>query len=813
MIIKNKWSGLTVFAGLILAFAISTALITEEEPLKIILSRLEKFRASYPQEKVHLHLDKPFYATGEQIWFKAYVVTAESHQLSGLSKILNVELINGRDSVTQSLRLPLTTGITWGDFQLPDSLPEGNYRIRAYTNYMRNFGDEYFFDKTIQIGNAFSSANNSLDKTNAKNTDVQFFPEGGNQVYGIRSKIAFKALGADGLSKDISGYISDGNGEKVLEFKSEHAGMGIFSLQQLSGQTYTATVKFPDGSEKKTILPKAQTEGFVLGTANLDSAYLWVKISASPAMISAGGQLTLVAQSNSVVKFVSTNKLDNATFSAKIPKNRFSTGILQLTLFDQKNQPVAERLVFINHNDFLKVKVNGAKTAASRKKMKMELEVQDPSGKPVLGSFSIAVTDATKVPLSTDKETTILNNLLLSSDIRGYVEQPNYYFTATDAQKVRELDNLMMTQGWRRFTWKNILAGNFPQLTYKVEDGIHISGRISQSKKPVAGGKVTMMSSKDFFVIDTLTDNDGRFVFKDLVFPDSTRFVIQARTAKDKKFVDIELDHILPQRVTENKNAAEMEADVNKKLFAYLQNNRDQFEEIRRKFMTQKNNLLSEVKIVKRVERKVKGSVNMAAGADVIVTGEELENGITLDQVLQGRVAGLTMMGGVPYMGRSMHSSITGPTAMGIILDGVRVESTALSEIYTDNVEGVEVLKGANAAIYGMTGFGGVLIVTTKSGGGKTGANPYTAGLITYSPKAYASAREFYMPNYDDPKTNKQLPDLRTTVFWHPNIIVKGGKASFEYFNADGKGPYKITIEGIDGDGKLARYVYDYIVN
>ncbi|WP_316811928.1 TonB-dependent receptor plug domain-containing protein [Pedobacter heparinus] len=815
MMKKRIKSQLAVFASLILVFFFSVSLINENEALKAMLSKLELYRMNYPQEKVQLHLDKPFYATGDNIWFKAYVVTAESHQLSELSKILNVELINEKDSISQSLRLPLTNGITWGDFQLPDSLQEGNYRIRAYTNYMRNFGDDYFFDRTIQVGNPLSNklVHPKIKKTAVipilNQTDVQFFPEGGNQVCGISSKVAFKAMGADGLGKNVTGYLSDSNGKKILEFKSEYAGMGVFSLQQQPGQTYTATVKFPDGNEKKLVLPKALEQGFVLGATNLDSTYLSVKISASPAMIVAGGQFTLVAQSNSVVKFVSTNKLNNSVFSSRIPKSRFSSGILQLTLFDQQNQPVAERLVFINHNnDVLKVTVKAARAAVSRKKMKMEMEVQDASGKPVFGSFSVSVTDATKVPADGYKEKTILNNLLLTSDIKGYVEQPNYYFTATDPQKVHELDNLMMTQGWRRFTWKKILAGNFPQLIYKPEDGIHISGRVTQGKKPVPGGKVTLLSSKEnLFVIDTLTDNNGRFVFKNLVFPDSTNFVVQARTAQGKKFVDIKLDNILPQGVAKNKNLPETEADVNKKLAAYLQNNRDQFEEIRRKFMLQRNNLLAEVKIVKRLERKVKGSANIAASADAIITGEELENGITVDQVLQGRVAGLMVRNGTAMLMRSRHA------AMGVILDGVRMPANALGDIYTHEVEAIEVLKGASASIYGMTGFGGVLIITTKFAAGKPVHYPYTAGLITYSPKAYTSAREFYMPNYDEPKSNQQLSDLRTTIFWHPNIIVKGGKASFEYFNADSKGPYKVTIEGIDGNGKLARQVDNYTVN
>jgi TonB-dependent SusC/RagA subfamily outer membrane receptor len=897
-----------IFACLMLAFGALVAFIAEDGPLKVILSQLEKFRAEYPQEKVHLHLDKPFYAVGDDIWFKAYVVDAESHQVSGLSKVLNVELIDGQDSIRQTLRLPLTAGVAWGDIRLTDSLQEGNYRVRAYTNYMRNFGDEYFFDKTIMVGNTvsnnilttanyqyqsqgkvnatinytdnngiplndkdvaydvqldFKNAAKGTAKTDAKGdihisfadnassalkpgivhtvlkidkqsisksfpikststeTDVQFFPEGGNQVDGIRSKVAFKAVGADGLGKSVSGYVANSGGEKVVEFQSQHAGMGAFVFQPVAGQTYTATVKFPDGSEKKIALPKAQAEGLVLGAFNTDSTSLVIKISASPAVMAQGGQVTLVAQSNSAVKFVSQNKLDNPVLSARIPKSRFPTGILQLTLFNQQNQPVAERLVFINHNDFLNVALNGPKTSATRKKVKMELDVKDTSGKPATGSFSVAVTDATKIPadlVDVNNETTILTSLLLTSDLKGYVEQPNYYFTAVDEQKALGLDNLLLTQGWRRFTWKNILGGTFPQVTYKAEDGLTITGRITQSKKPIAGGKVTLMSSQGgLFAIDTITDADGRFVFKDLIFPDSTRFVVQARTDKDKKFVNIALDRLPPQLVSANKNAGEVEVNVNKKLTPYFKNNSIQFEDLRRISEINKNTMLSEVKIVERQSKAVKGSASLAPRADFVVKGDDLLTCTNVIDCLQGRIPGLLVkhnpesLSGVPYLMRSMNISTEGLTPMLLVLDGVTVSPETIDDVPANDVEGIEVLTGASTSIYGQHGGGGVIIITTKGPGSNHAYNSYTPGLISYIPRGYYKSREFYSPNYD--KINTQKPDLRTTVFWHPNVIVKDGKASFEYFNSDGKGPYKVTVEGIDVHGNLARYVYNYTVN
>ncbi|HEY0898457.1 MAG TPA: TonB-dependent receptor, partial [Sphingobacteriaceae bacterium] len=296
-----------VAAGLLIFLSVA-GFIHADDPLQNMLNKLEKFRSEYPQEKVHLHLDKPYYAIGDNIWFKAYVVNGAKNQLSTLSKILYVELINEKDSVKQSARLQLRSGLAWGDFKLSDSLREGNYRIRAYTTWMRNFTEDYFFDKTITIGNAlsndyltdvtyaFSKAGNAekvtatiqyldlegkpvankemtydvqLDfrnvakgktttnaqgiaqlsfvnnqpwllksgkintrvkindkrivaktlpvKSTSTNVAVQFFPEGGDLVDGIRSRVAFKAVGADGLGVDIEGIITDEDKEKIAE--------------------------------------------------------------------------------------------------------------------------------------------------------------------------------------------------------------------------------------------------------------------------------------------------------------------------------------------------------------------------------------------------------------------------------------------------------------------------------------------------------------------------------------------------------------------------------------------------------------------
>ncbi len=877
-----------------------------EVQLKKLISQTGQYQSERPYEKVHLHMDKPYYTIGDNIWFKAYVVSAENNQPSGISKILYAELINEKDSVKQTLKLPLMVGLAWGEFTLSDTLREGNYRIRAYTNWMRNFGEDYFFDKTITIGNAITNniisevnytfskegasqkvnaainykdidgnpitnkavnyevhlgsgtiskgmaktdSKGNLDlsfinnqpsilksgsintqlklddkrsvtknfpvKSTSNDTDVQFFPEGGDLIAGLVSTVAFKALGAAGLGVAVSGYLTDNDNNRITDFKSEHQGMGLFRFRPQAGVPYKAIVKFDDGSEKSFDLPRIQPKGCVLSIDNSNPENLMISITATSSLVNE--EVTLIAQGNNRIHYVSKSKLTGARLSTSIPKKRFPEGILQLTLFSAQNEPLAERLVFINHQEQLKIDVSAsAQDFAKGEKVRLSLQVADKDDKPVLGSFSVSVIDETKVPYDDYNETTILSNLLLTSDLKGYIQQPNYFFTAMDENKIRQLDILMLTQGWRRFAWKNILADTYPALIYQPEQNIAVSGKVTTKGKPVSNGKVTLfyMAGKPFLT-DTFTDAQGKFKFNNLYFQDSTKIVLQARNEKDRKNVQIELDQIPAQLVTKNKNLANVEVNVNKSMVAYLKNSMNQFDSLRR--MGNGSIMLDEVKIVAE-KQEVKNSANLngAGNADAIITGDKLSHcTFDLSECLQGMVTGLLMREGIPYLSRNLNSSFMLPTHMLIVVDGMDVDPDYLSLINPTDVESIEVLKSAiNTSIYGTKGVGGVLIITMKQGEYTLrSSNTYTPGIIKFTPKGFYKTREFYSPNYDDPKTGITAPDLRTTIYWNPQVITDaGGKASVGFFNADGPGNYKVVVEGINEQGHIGRSIYRYKV-
>ncbi|WP_010602445.1 TonB-dependent receptor plug domain-containing protein [Pedobacter agri] len=817
-----------------------------------------------------------------------------------MSKVLYVELINEKDSIKKQVKLPLISGITWGDFKLTDSLSEGNYRIRAYTNYMRNFGTEFFFDKTIKIGNSWANKvftktdytftkENSADKvvanihfedkngvaykenevsydvqldyksvakgktktslsgdavinvtssqllanksgrivatltldnkqkvvktipitSTSNDVDVQFLPEGGSLIENLPQKIAVKSVNSTGRGEDIKGAIVDETGTEITSFETTYLGMGSFVFNSQPGKNYTVKIKFKDGSSKDYKLPYAQKTGYTLAVNNLDTAKVAVKIMASESLVN-GSELKVVAQQYGNVFYVSKAKMDKQVLMASIPKKNLPIGVVQFTLFSATNQPVAERLVFINNTvDLINVNLNTSAVSTARKgKSTFSFEATN-QNKPVLSSFSVAVTNATKVTPDEDNETNILSSLLLTSDLTGYIEKPNHYFQNNDLKTMKELDNLLLTQGWSRFLWRNIAAGNGPAITYKHENSITISGTVKKGGKPVPGGKVMLMATKgSFFILDTVTNADGKFVFDNLTFPDSTKFVVQARTKTERKFVDISLDVVPNQIVTKNKNSGDIEVNVNNSLMKYIKESDNYFNEMTRLGLLERTIKLEEVTITeKKNPAKNSANLNGAGRADYIMTADDLTTCITLSQCLQGRLPGVIFRGNTPYLMRSQD------TPMQIILDGMRVEADFLDNIIPSDVESIELLKTiGNTAIYGSQGGGGVLVITTKRGGGSANYNHYAPGVVTLNPKGFSVSREFYAPKYDG-EVNNNRADLRTTIYWNPQVVAENdGKGKFEFFNADEPGQYRVVMEGIDAFGHLARKVYTYDV-
>jgi hypothetical protein len=818
------------------------------------LNTVQKQASDFPYEKAYLHMDKPRYVAGDTIWFKSYTVIGADHRLSVLSGILNVELINDRNTIVQSIKLALFSGLAYGDFALPDTLLAGRYRVRAWTNWMRNAGTEYFFDEPVFIGNTntptvFNRAGYKKPVTeetatpSSTHTDIQFFPEGGYLVNGVASKVAFKATGDGGLGTAVKGVITDEQGNEIAPFSSTYLGMGAFLFAPQNGKTYRAKITYPDGITSNIDLPKAKDSGYVLAVNNSSSENISVKIIS----VNKVDEVTLVAQSGGYVCYEGKSQPGKAMFLANIPKNKFPSGIVKLTLFSNSGEPLNERLVFVQNPDKLNLSISTPQQIYTpRQKVKVDLDVKDGRGQPMRGSFSAAVINETKVPVDEDSENNILSNLLLTSDLKGYIEKPGYYFANINEKINADLDNLMLTQGYSRFEWKKLSNNEMPPVTYSPEKSLNISGRVMlPDNKPVEHGKVFLYSMSGGALVDTTTDEQGRFLFSDLFFKDSTGMVIKALTAKGRNNVNIQLDNSVPEVTGSNTTALSKYENAT----PYVKNNGKIVDEGVNRRAGEKNVLLNEVTIKTEKARGLQYSSNLngPGNADQVIYADNLLLGCpTFRSCMEGRLLGVEFepVTGNPVSSRSRSSIAANPgatitegastdnmssfqstssyqsVAMAIIIDGHFIgqdeEPEALSNLDMTRLSAVEVLRrGDLLSAYGSRGANGIIVITTKHGLDinldKLEINK-TLGQLNYTPKGYYKAHIFYTPKYDNPVSIK-VPDPRTTIYWKPDIQTgKDGNVSFEYYNADDKGTYRIVIEGIDYNGNIGRQVYRYKV-
>jgi hypothetical protein len=876
---------------------------TDDDWLKSLIANIDKWREEHPQEKVHLHLDKPFYSMGDDIWFKAYVVNSEKNELSNLSNVLYVDLVDEQDSVHQSSVVPLNNGLGNGDFKLTDSLVStGKYHIKAYTRWMQNFGDDFIFNKDVVIGDArtftnvlananfkfepdskvktsitylnladknpiagksvsyaliskgitlatgktvtdaegritlektlknqyandayieteiFIDKNNSVKRrfsviNSTGKVDVQFFPEGGRLVNGIRSKIGFKALLSTGYGANVTGSVIDQNNQIVAEFESSHAGMGVFPLQPIAGNKYTAVVKDASGKEMRYPMPVADDEGYVLAVNNTRADSVTILISASKMFM--GKAAALVLQQNNVIKYAVKAKIDQPYVKMNVAKNLFNTGILQVTLLSAESTPVAERLIFIERNDQLKMNITSNKAGyAKREKVQMQLALNDADGNPVQGNLSIAVTDANKVRIDENDQVTICSNLLLTSDLKGYIEKPNYYFNPANADRAKYLDYLLLTQGWRRFKWADAKTGKGIDIIYQPQKSIGVSGTVTTiGNKPIPSGKLALYGStpQGPLLVDTVTDDKGNFVIDGLNFTNDVKFVVRAKNAKGKDRVRIALNRAPVPKYNSYKLGNEDAASNN--FIDYLMNTQKRFDQFLDGLPGKR---LQEVRITDKKtgsNNTVKGSKALGlSGADAVLSKERMANYPSLLQAFYG-VAGIEVRNDIVYrIGRV--SSIMRPRGepMTVMVDGMTIDPSTLKDISPLDVEGVELfISGASTVIYGDAGVWGVIQITMKKGG-----DMYKLP-ITYLDrilvKGYTPQREFYSPAYDQPNDRDAEADQRSTIYWQPNVVTGvDGKATVSYFTADEPGTYHVIVEGLNLDGKLARQTYDFKV-
>jgi len=800
-----------------------TAFRAIDDPfVNTLIEKLSSYNQQLPVEKVYVQTDRDNYVPGETIWLKGYLFEGIGHGIDSASRVLYVDLVDAdKNRVVQQIKLKADKGQAPGQLALPDSLLTGTYLLRAYTGWMRNFPADYYFTKTLTILRA-DDVPERATKVVLK-PDLQLLPEGGQMVMGINSRIAFKALNSSGKSMDINGFVLNNQNDTVMGFGSLHLGMGTFSVTPEPNQTYRVFARAAGSKEFfEYPMPTAQPLGFVMtvdNVSNPNNVKVFIQHNKTSSAPEAGlpdgsGRVTLVAQTRGVVVQVVQAPLTKKAFLIQLPRDKFLDGIAQLTLFDEKNVPVCERLVFIDRKDRLTVKLTpGKATYKPREAVEVDVTVTDPAGKPVETTLSLAATDEKLAPSFESNPGSLVSHLLLTSDLVGVVEQPGNYFEEKNQNRVQQLDWLMMTQGWRRFTWPEVLTGTVPPLQYVVEDGLLLSGKVSRPNNKVAENVMMtfLLMKKDSTrqMLMGQSDELGQFMTTGMDFYDSTGIFVQALTQKGGlRDYTITLDQLAKPTVRITKvpyNSLLLGPDA---LADFLKRT-NEYLEIERQIQRNKEVLLQAVTVKAKREvprdtrRMLYSTPDKTVKFNPMITG----GAITFLDVIRSRLAGVQVIGSgfdakVQIRGAANFGGVIEPA---YFMDGMSSTKDALMSISVSDIDAVDVLTGAGASIMaGSNGAGGVINVLTKRGAPNYDYKAdKTPGTLATRMVGYAPVREFYAPHYDTPKPEHSRPDYRATLHWSPMLRTNAdGKATVTFFASDARTKLRIIAEGATISGK-----------
>lgn len=795
----------------------------------------DSIRKAVPREKLYMQLDKPVYAMGDTIWFKGYLVNASLLNYSTTSALIYADVIDKNGQVVQTVSLPTQYGLTWGGLAInPNKYEPGSYTFRAYTNWMQNFGDTFLFKKKIQIldiadpqqtsataaPTKVQNTRSSTANTNQKPLiDLQFLPEGGTWIAERQQKLALKALDINGKGTVVAGDIVDSKQQKVATFKSNSMGMGYFDFTPKTGETYVANYKSALGNGSRT-LPKAQLNGVTLRlNNNLNSDSIGISILSDLP----NQELTILGQSRGVLCFLAKIKPNSTYKIIRVSKNIFPTGVCQILVQNELQQTLNERNFFVNHHDELNIQLAAdAQNMTARDSIPLHLKVTDPSGKPIAGSFSLAVTDDGQVKKDSLNDQNILSYLLMSSDLKGEIENPGHYLQVSNAQQQEELEALMLTQGWVSYQWD---LNKKP--TFKPESEFTVSGKVTNiTNKPIAKGKITLLSTrKGVMIMDTVTNDKGEFVFRNFPAMDSLSFLIQALNAKGNRgTLGITMNEfkrppatIAPAAIPLTSMPEATDSTIKQMTMSQRQASTYRGGGIG----------LREIKITGKKVVKRSKNLNGPGEADQTFSEADLEklNKKSLLNVLEENVKGFRM----GYKRKTnIKEFMINFAFVKLVIDGVDVDffyspsdwpitdahyqhlKYYLDYYTAEDIQGIEIMKHArNASRYRMeflnpmdeTEYAFIEITT------KTGSGPFlkkAANMYIYKPLPYGDNKIFYSPRYTSANKANKTPDLRSTLYWAPNIVTnKNGEANTYFFASDRKGTYTAWLEGTDTEGNF----------
>ncbi|UAY54583.1 TonB-dependent receptor plug domain-containing protein [Arachidicoccus terrestris] len=797
---KNLFRMLSVFmAGL-------AAGSTQFASAQRIDTLINNYGAKYPQERIHLHFDRHNYAPKDDIWFKAYLVSGIMPDQ--LSKTLYVDFSDETGKILAHDAYPIANGATRGQFSVPDSIRGNLIHVRAYTKWMLNFDTSFLFNQDLTvIQPASKRIKGEPPATVAK---LYFFPEGGDLIAGLNTRVAFMAENQYGQPVKVAGVVKDGDGKEVATIKPEHDGMGSFHILANADATYTATWTDDKGESHTTSLPKVKPSGAsIVAKPTLGSTLFAVqRTENAPENFKT---LHIVATTYQQLVYMANVSLkDKSMVSGAIPTAAFPSGILQITLFDQAWKPVSERIVFVNNGEAEFHPEVGFSKLSFDKRGQNEIVVNVPDSVPA--NLSVSVTDAT---VGADSSSNLISRMLLTSQIKGRVFHPFYYFSDTTDAIRQQLDLVMLTHGWRRYNWDRLMQHEDPKITYPADTNyLTFSGKVygaSPAQIAASGTLVAITKSKQDtagrFIMVPL-ERDGSFNDHNTIFFDSLQ-VYYKFAGKKNTMERTATINFMPDRL---KSPGEVKMDINDIIKARVYDTTG-LAASRRLYdqywaATHMETNLEDVKVTTKAkspeeklnDKYTSGLFKSDNGYTFDVMNDIAAQGsFNIFSYLQGRVAGLQIsnaQSGTP----SMTWRGSSPS---LFLDEMPIsDASQLSNISMNDIAMVKVFRPPFMGGFGGSPGGAIAVYTRKGGDVQREKGE---GMPHKTIAGYSLIKEFYVPDYLSLTQDRSKTDVRSTLYWNPLIMTtpQDHELRFKFFNNDITKSYRIILEGMNSEGQF----------
>ena len=758
-----------------------------------------RYASEYGQERTYLQYDKSTYVPGETIWFKAYLMEG-IFPAEGGSKTFYTDWTDDKGNVLSHTVSPVQDATTNGQFEIPATYAGKFIHVKAYTKWMLNFDTAFLYEKDIMI---LSAAKTSVIGKTTIVPSLVFFPEGGDAVEGVVNKIAFKVNDQWGRPVKIKGVITNNLGKIVDSLRLFHDGIGYFFLSPQTGESFMANWKDDKGVSYTTALPVIKKGGVSLQVLVSGSRRNFT-ISAVPGAANPG-VIHLIGTLNQFQVFKVTKDVSNGLVQGAIPTQDLPSGILTITVFDNNWNPLVERITYINNEEYKFTAEINVKRWGLNKRAKNEIEISVPDS--LSANFAVAVTDA---GIDADSSNNIISHLLLTGDLNGQVYNPWYYFSATTDTVSSNLDLVMLTHGWRRFKWEDVVKGKMPKISFPKDTSyLSLSGKVygvtpSQLReKPYVILVISQKGGGGNKILYVPVEPSGIFNEPALVFFDTAHIYYQL--SKSIKEASLQF---MENRLPPFRNRIPASGIFYNQLGDTTGNSRHFMlsDEMARLLQQYEGKVLDNVVIKAKTKTPLqvmdeKYASGLFSGGDGyqfdLINDQFASSSPSIFSYLQGKVAGLNIntSGSTPSLDWRGGS----PT---LFLDESPADASLLSSI---NVSDVAYIKVFRPPFFGAPGGGssGAIAIYTRRG---NDAQSTTGnGLASNNISGYTLIRQFYAPNYSSFNATNERKDLRTTLYWNPQVITtrEKNKVLLSFYNNDVSKSFRVIIEGMSKDGRL----------